>query len=83
MSSHCHRGPTRCELCGDWTQQPAAHIERLHTWDGKVLSPRLAYPMTHACTFRDGQDGCQCGKPTVHHVHGYDLDCKCEDCVPL
>jgi hypothetical protein len=83
MYDLCHRGPTRCELCGDWTQQPAVHTEKQHTKDGVVVAPRLAYPMTHARDFRDGQIDCECGKPTRHHVHGYDIDCSCDDCTPV
>jgi hypothetical protein len=86
MSDHCHRGPTQCPLCGDWTQRPEHHEQREHaTRDGDVLPPRLAMPMTHPPVLNVMGVICLCGRPTVHHVHGYDMDCSCPegDCRPL
>ncbi len=41
--------------------------------------------MTHAPSLQDGIPGCTCGFPMVHHVHGYDADCRCPggDCRPV
>jgi hypothetical protein len=64
--------------CGEWRQNFAGHDKLVHPEGARVL---LGLPVTHAPDLRNG--ACPCNFPTVHHYHGYELDCPCEDCRPF